>query len=411
MSSSPALHPNDQVSHTQLTRAAVLLYAIICGLAVATVYFSQPLLDAIALEFGIGSAVIGIVVSATQCCYALGLFFLVPLGDMLDPRRLVAGMLAFIAIGLSVVAFAPNKWFLFFGMGIVGFQAVVAQVLVALAANRASRHSRGRTIGVVTSGIVIGILLARTFSGILTDLAGWRSVYLVTAVITIGMAYLFLAVTPAAKRPPSPATYTDMLRSIKDLFVHVPLLTVRGLLAFFLFSDFSILWSSLVLPLSSAPLSFSHSIIGLFGLAGVAGALAAGSAGRLADRGFGQWTTGVALILLLFSWLPIGLLQHSIWLFVIGVVMLDFAVQAVHVTNQSMLLNVRPEARSRLTAAYMMFYSFGSAAGAVASTWIYSWAGWFGVCVLGALVSIIALIFWVCTLKMGRNVDNTCPCD
>uniref|UniRef100_UPI0018F29EE3 MFS transporter n=1 Tax=Paenibacillus alkalitolerans TaxID=2799335 RepID=UPI0018F29EE3 len=161
------------------------------------------------------------------------------------------------------------------------------------------------------------------------------------------------------------------------------------------------LWSSMVLPMSSPPLSFSHSVIGLFGLAGVAGALAASSAGRLADRGLGQRTTGIALLLLVFSWLPLGLLQKSMWLFIIGVVMLDFAVQAVHVTNQSMILSVRPEARSRLTAVYMIFYSFGSATGSVASTWIYSWAGWFGVCILGTLVSMIAVVFWACTLKMS----------
>ncbi|QYR22307.1 MFS transporter [Paenibacillus sp. sptzw28] len=410
MSSFPELRPNYMESQAQLSSAAVLLYAVICGSAVATVYFSQPLLDAIAIEFGINSSVIGTVVTATQMCYALGLFFLVPLGDLLDPRRLVTGMMVFIAIALSIVALASNTLFLFLGMGMVGFQAVVAQVLVALAADRAPQHSRGRTIGVVTSGIVIGILLARAFSGTLADMAGWRSVYIVTAVITICMAYLFLAVTPAARRPPSQNTYWRILRSMKDLFVQIPLLRIRGLLAFFIFSDFSILWSSMVLPMSSPPLSFSHSVIGLIGLAGVAGALAASSAGRLADRGLGQRTTGIALFLLLFSWLPIGLLQHSMWLFIIGVVMLDFAVQAVHVTNQSMILSTRPEAGSRLTAGYMIFYSFGSATGAVALTWIYSWAGWFGVCILGTLVSMIAVLFWACTLKMSDRSPKAGIC-
>ena len=401
MSSSPNLRPDYMESQAQLSSAAVLLYAVICGSAVATVYFSQPLLDVIAIEFGINSTVIGTVVTVTQICYAFGLFFLVPLGDLLDPRRLVTGMMVFIAIALSIVALASNDLFLFLGMGMVGFQAVVAQVLVALAADRASQQSRGRTIGIVTSGIVIGILLARTFSGTLADMAGWRSVYIVSAVIMISLAYLFLTVTPATRRPPSQNTYRGMLRSMKDLLVQIPLLRIRGLLAFFIFSDFSILWSSMVLPMSSPPLSFSHSVIGLLGLAGVAGALAASSAGRLADRGLGQRTTGIALLLLLLSWLPIGFLQRSMWLFIIGVVMLDFAVQAVHVTNQSMILSVRPEARSRLTAGYMIFYSFGSAAGAVASSWMYSWAGWSGVCVLGALVSMIAVFFWACTLKMS----------
>ncbi|MFB9328899.1 MFS transporter [Paenibacillus aurantiacus] len=409
MSSSSKLRSHSIESQAQLSSAALLLYAVICGSAVATVYYSQPLLDAMALEFGIKSTIIGTLVTVTQLCYALGLFFLVPLGDLLDPRKLVTGMLVMITIALSIVALASNTLFLFTGMGMVGSQAVVAQVLVALAANRAPLHSRGRAIGVVTSGIVVGILLGRTFSGTLADLAGWRSVYIVTAVIMICVACLFLTVTPATRRPPSQSTYRSMLSSMKDLFVQLPLLRIRGLLAFFIFSDFSILWSSMVLPMSSPPLSFSHSVIGLFGLAGVAGAVAASSAGRLADRGLGQRTTGIALLLLMLSWLPIGLLQHSLLLFIIGVVMLDFAVQAIHVTNQSMILSARPEARSRLTAGYMIFYSFGSAAGAIASTWIYSWAGWFGVCILGTLVSMIAVCFWGCTLKMSYRSTNALP--
>lgn len=399
MSSSPKLRPNNTESQAQLSSASVFLYAVICGSAVATVYFSQPLLDMMAIEFGMNSSIIGTVVTVTQICYAFGLLFLVPLGDMFNPRRLVTGMIVLLSIALSIVALASKPWFLFLGLGTVGFQAVVAQVLVALAADRAPQYRRGRTIGVVTSGIVIGILLARTFSGTLADMNGWRSVYIVSAVIMISLAFVFLTVTPDTRRPPSKNSYREVLRSIKDLFVQIPLLRIRGLLAFFIFSDFSILWSSMVLPMSSPPLSFSHSVIGLFGLAGAAGALAASSAGRLADRGLGQRTTGIALLLLLFAWLPIGLLLHSMWLFIIGILMLDFAVQAIHVTNQSMILSVRPEARSRLTAGYMIFYSFGSATGAIASTWIYSWAGWFGVCMLGVLVSMIALIFWACTLN------------
>ncbi|GBF78180.1 MFS transporter [Paenibacillus sp. 598K] len=393
--------PGKTGAQAQLSNATLLLYAIISGAAVATVYYAQPLLEAMASEFGISSTIIGSIVTMTQICYALGLFFLVPLGDLLDPRRLVTGMLICIALASAFVALASNAWALFISIGIVGSQAVVAQVLVALTAHRASSERRGQAIGIVTSGIVIGILLGRTFAGSLADLAGWRAVYVVTSVIMTCLALLFLKVTPAVQRLPSDRrTYLGMLRSMKDLFVHLPLLRIRGALAFLIFFDFSILWSSMVLPMSASPLSFSHTVIGLFGLAGVAGALAARRAGRLADRGLGQWTTGIALLLLAISWWPISFLQHSIWPFIVGVIMLDLAVQAVHVTNQSMILKARPEAGSRLTAGYMMFYSFGSAAGAVLSTWIYSWAGWFGVCILGAAVSVIALVFWACTVRM-----------
>ncbi|CAG7656976.1 MFS transporter [Paenibacillus allorhizosphaerae] len=399
MSTSPEERPNYTESASPFTRKAALLYAIVCGSAVAAIYFSQPLLDMIAIDFGISNAIVGTIVTATQLCYALGLFLLVPLGDLIDPRRLVTGMMVLSAVALSIVALASNTMVLFIGMGMVGFLAVVAQILVALAAARSSQRYRGQTIGLVTSGIVIGILLARTFSGTLADLAGWRSVYIVSAAITVCMVCSFLIVTPASRRPSHQLPYTELLRSVKDLFMQIPLLRIRALLAFFIFSDFSILWSSMVLPMSSPPLSLSHSAIGLFGFAGVAGAVAASRSGKLADRGLGERTTGAALLLLTVSWLPIGFLQHSLWIFVVGVIMLDFAVQAVHVTNQSMILSVRPEARSRLTAGYMIFYSMGSATGAVASTWIYSWAGWSGVCILGASISVIAILFWGVTLR------------
>lgn len=400
MSSFPSLpKPHNAELPTELPRFAAVLYAIVCGSAVATVYFAQPLLEAIAEDFGISPAVIGIVVTVTQLCYALGLFFVVPLGDLLDPRRLVTGMMIGSAAALSIVAFSSNAVLLFLGIGLTGFLAVVAQVLVALAAHRSSASRRGQNIGLVTSGIVIGILLARTFAGALADLAGWRAVYLVSALIMLVMACVFLRVTPAVPSPPRRISYPELLCSVKDLFVQIPLLRVRALLAFLIFTDFSILWSSMVLPLSAPPLSLSHTAVGLFGLAGAAGAVAAGRAGRLADQGLGQRTTGIALLLLLISWLPIGLLGTSLWLFAAGVVMLDFAVQAVHVTNQSMILSVRPEARSRLTAGYMIFYSCGSAAGAVASTLVYSRAGWTGVCLLGALVSVGTLFFWVLTYR------------
>jgi predicted MFS family arabinose efflux permease len=183
------------------------------------------------------------------------------------------------------------------------------------------------------------------------------------------------------------------------LFIQERILRIRSILAMLIFADFSILWTSLVLPLSSAPLSLSHSAIGAFGLAGVAGALAAARAGKLADRGYGQRTTGIALTLLLVSWLFISYTEQSLIALVIGIVLLDLAVQAVHVTNQTIILPLRAEARSRLTAGYMVFYSIGSAGGSIASTHVYAHYGWEGVCVLGASVSAVALLYWAMTRR------------
>jgi predicted MFS family arabinose efflux permease len=187
-------------------------------------------------------------------------------------------------------------------------------------------------------------------------------------------------------------------------------LRVRAGLALLIFGVFNVLWTPLVLPLSSPHIALSHTAIGLFGLAGAAGALAAARAGRLADRGLAQWTTGAALVLLLASWPLIGLLHRSLIALAAGIVMLDLAVQAVHVTNQSMIFARLPEARSRLVAGYMIFYSIGSGMGAMASTWIYAHAGWNGVSLLGAGLSATALVFWVSTRHLTRGVPQSSSC-
>nr|WP_136606923.1 MFS transporter [Paenibacillus dokdonensis] len=380
-----------------MSRNVALVFAIACGLAVANIYYAQPLLDALSSEFGITQSSIGIVITITQVCYALGLLLLVPLGDFFNRRRLIVIQMILSVLALIVVGTAPNSTVLFIGIATVGLLAVVTQALVAFAAALSASSDRGRIVGLVTSGIVIGILLARTFAGVLTDLAGWRYVYLVSAVFTLIMAGILFRVLPHYDHKRESFSYISLLRSILMLFVQERILRIRAVLALMIFTAFSILWTSLVLPLSAPPYSLSHTAIGAFGLAGVTGALAAARAGRLADRGLGQRTTGVALILLLVSWLPISYTNHSLLALIVGIVLLDLAVQAVHVTNQSMIFTVRPEARSRLTAGYMIFYSIGSATGSIASTSIYEHFGWNGVCLLGAMVSTVALLFWSLT--------------
>ncbi|NOU79924.1 MFS transporter [Paenibacillus sp. LMG 31459] len=383
-----------------MSRSVALLFAIACGLAVANIYYAQPLLDAISQEFGITPSSVGLVITITQVCYALGLLLLVPLGDLLNRRWLIAGQTLISVLALIVVGTAHTSKVLFISIAAVGLLAVVTQTLVAFAATLADPAERGRTVGVVTSGIVIGILLARTFAGVLTDIAGWRSVYLVSAGLTLIMAGVLFRVLPKDEPSREALSYLQLLRSLFTLFAQERILRIRAVLALLIFTAFSILWTSLVLPLSAPPLSLSHTAIGAFGLAGVAGALAAARAGRLADRGLGQRTTGAALILLLLSWLPISYTEHSLPSLVAGIILLDLAVQAVHVTNQSMILNLHPEARSRLTAGYMIFYSIGSATGSIASTSIYAYSGWNGVCLLGAIVSALALLFWALTRRL-----------
>ncbi len=391
---------------SSMSRYVALLFATACGLAVANIYYAHPLLDVMASKFGIAHSSVGIVITITQICYALGLLLLVPLGDLLNRRRLIPGLMLLSVLALIVVGIAPTSIVLLTGLAAVGLLAVVTQMLVAFAATIAAPAERGRIVGLVTSGVVIGILLARTVAGVLTDLAGWRSVYLVSAALMLVMAGALFRALPDYVREGASLSYPQLLRSVFTLFVQERILRIRAVLALLIFTVFSILWTSLVLPLSTPPLSLSHTAIGAFGLAGVAGALAAARAGRLADRGLGQWTTGIALTLLLLSWLPIRFAEHSLSALIVGIVLLDLAVQAVHVTNQSLIFNVRPDARSRLTAGYMIFYSIGSATGSIASTSIYAYAGWNGVCLLGAAVSALTLLFWALTHRQRAVISQ-----
>lgn len=384
-----------------LPRAVVMLFALACGLSVASIYFAHPLLDAMARDFAISPAAVGGVVTATQLGYALGLIFIVPLGDLVNRRRLVVGQALLSALALTVVGLAPTAPVLLAGMVAVGLLAVVVQVLVAFAATLAAPAQRGAVVGQVTGGVVTGILLARFVSGVLADLGGWRSVYLASAGLTLGMAGLLSWALP--RLPPAVApSYPALLRSVVVLFWKEPILWVRAVLALLIFAAFNVLWAPLVLPLTTPPYSLSHTEVGLFGLAGVAGALGASRAGWLVDRGLGQWTTGISLGMMLVAWLPIALMSRSLWALVAGVVVLDFAIQAVHVTSQSLLFAKRPEARSRLVGAYMTFYSLGSASGAIAATTVYARAGWPSVCLLGAAISLVALLFWATTRHLGQ---------
>lgn len=381
----------------RLSRSLTLLFSVTCAFAVANVYFVQPLLDAIAESLHVAPGLAGVVVTATQVGYAVGLVFIVALGDLLDRKRLMLSQTLLSAVALAVAGGAGQWPVLLGAMVMVGMMAVLVQVIVAYTAALASPQQRGQAVGAVTSGVVLGILLARLVSGIIADLAGWRAVFFVAAGLMVTLAVVLAKTVPSTSTPRSGMSYPRLIGSLFKLFVTERTLRTRGVLALLIFAAFSVLWTAMVLPLSAPPLSLSHTQIGLFGLAGMAGALAASKAGRWADRGWGQRTTGIALALLTLSWLPTAFAQTSLLALIVGVIALDFAVQAVHVTNQSLIFAARPDAQSRLVGAYMCFYSIGSALGAGAATQVYAQWGWVAVCLLGASISATALAWWAWT--------------
>lgn len=398
------LSPSPEGPPTVMPRSLVLLFAIASGLSVANVYYAQPLLDALARDFAIGHAAIGGAIAATQLGCALALLLLVPLGDRLNRRRLMATQVILLIAALFAVSLVTSTVMLLASMLAVGLLGTaMTQGLIAYAASAAAPSEQGRVVGAAQSGVFIGLLLARVFSGSISDLFGWRGVYIFAALLMLGIALPLWRRLPVLAVASRPLSYPQLLISMLALLRQEKNLQVRGMLALLMFAAFNIFWSALVLPLSAPPFSFSHTEIGALGLVGAIGALAAGRAGQWADRGYAQRTSAAALVILLMAWWPLSLMAWSPAALLIGIVMLDLGGQALHVTNQSMIFRRRPEAHSRLVGLYMLFYALGSALGAISTTAVYASAGWQGVCLLGASVSLLALLFWLITRGMTTS--------
>jgi predicted MFS family arabinose efflux permease len=392
-----------------ITPALLRLFAVAAGVAVGNITIAQPLLDELADAFAISPANAGVIITVTQIGYGLGLVSLAPLGDTVDRRSLVVTQAQLSAVALAVIAVAPSSLVLLAGMAALGVLAVMTQVLVAFAASLAAPRDRGQVIGTVTSGVVLGILTARTLAGIMSDVWGWRAAYLAAAVLTSLIGWLLRRALPTVATTEPVLRYRQLVTSMASLIRDEPVLRTRAVLALIIFGTLNVLWSSLALALTSAPRPLSNGSIGLIGVVGVAGAIAARRAGRLADRGRANITTGVALAAMMLAWIPISLLTRSLGVFVLGLLVLDGAVQAVHVTSQSVITDVVPVARSRAVAAYMLFYALGSAGGSIASTATFAWAGWRGVSVLGAALSAVGVGVWLATLPRHRRAATPSP--
>jgi predicted MFS family arabinose efflux permease len=376
-----------------LSRALILLMAIATGLTVASNYYAQPLLHTIAEHFGLSTAAAGTIVITAQLSYGAGLFLLVPLGDLFEQRRLVVGMTLLSATGLLLSAFASNLPMLLLGTAMTGLFSVVAQVLVPMAAGLASVETRGRVVGTLMSGLLLGILLARTAAGFVSSAGDWRAIYLLAAVL-LAICALCLARALPTRRLHAGLSYPALLGSVFKLFVQEPVLRVRALLGLLTFCLFGLFWTPLAFLLAVPPYGYSDAVIGLFGLAGAAGALSATWAGRQADKGRGETATTLGLLALLLTWLPLAFAQSSLLALLLGVLVLDLAVQLIHVSNQNAIYKLRPEARNRLNAGYMTCYFIGGALGSTLGAQLYQPYGWTGIVCAGTAISLLALLTW-----------------
>jgi predicted MFS family arabinose efflux permease len=348
-------------------------------------------LNDIARSFGTSSGTAGLVVTFAQIGYALGLALLVPLGDLLTRRWLVPAVLLVTAGGLVVSASAPDIGVLIAVGLVVGAGSVAAQILVPMAASLADEEHRGHVVGVVMSGLLIGILLARTVSGVVAQASSWRVVYVMAAGMTAVLSVVLARLLPS-EQPRQHIGYGTLLRSVARLLATEPVLRRRAVFGALGFAAFSVFWTTMAFLLAGRPYHYDDLTIGLFGLVGASGALCANLAGRWSDRGWTKSTTVVFAGLVGVSFLPLWWGRHDLVPLIVGILVLDVGVQGLQVTNQSIIYRLAPDARSRINSAYMVCYFAGGAVGSAIGSSVYESHHWTGVCLLGAAIGIVATV-------------------
>ena len=395
--------PTDTIAAANpgLSSAQVALLALASGLSVANIYFAQPLLHELGQTFVMVAADVGQLITAAQMGSVLALLFLVPLGDRVDRRGLLLGQALALVVVLVLLGLSPSLTWAYVAMLAVGLLATaMTQGLIAYAASAAMPGEQGRVLGQVQAGVFIGLLLARVVAGGVSDVAGWRAVYLGSAACMLLLLGLLWRSLPQLNKPVLSNRYGQFVISMLALLWRHRLLQLRGMLALLMFAVFNIFWSALSLALSAPPFAFSNTSIGALGLVGVLGALFATRAGRWVDRGRQRQGTLLALLLLLLAWWPLAAMASSWAALLLGILLLDMGGQALHVSNQSLLLRGNTaHNHGSMIAMYMLFYALGSGLGAAAGTAMFAHYGWQGVCLLGASLSGLALGFGLVTLR------------
>ncbi|TAJ71548.1 MAG: MFS transporter [Phenylobacterium sp.] len=361
--------------------------AAAAGLAVANIYYNQPLLGLIQRD--LPGRLTGLVPTATQLGYALGLFLLVPLGDLVERRRLVGLQFGGLALALAATAVAPNALALLAAFLVVGLAATVAQQIVPFAAHLASPERRGATVGLVMAGLLCGILLSRTLAGFVGSSFGWRAMFWLGVPIALGAGVLMMARLPVS-RPTTSIGYLPLLRSLVDLWREFAELRRAALTQAMLFAAFTVFWTLLALHLQEPRFGLGAGVAGLFGVIGALGALAAPAAGALADRKGPRPVILAGVGVTVFAWL-IFALWNALPGLVVGVIALDLAVQGGLVSNQHVVFALRPEARSRLNTLFMGAMFLGGATGSALAMSAWSAGGWPAASALGVAFALAAI--------------------
>lgn len=389
--------------HPQLTSFTLWIMTIATCLVVANIYYNQPLLADIAHTFKITDKKAQQVSLFTQIGYATGLLFIIPLADMLKRKRLILIDFALVIISLLISAVAPSVLVLTVAGFLVGLSSVIPQLLIPMAAHLAKTEERGKKIGFVMSGLLIGILLSRTLSGFIGEHFGWRTMYYIATGLMVAMWLMIFFFLPEVE-PDYKGNYKNLMKSLIHLVKTQPKLRMAAFRGALCFAGFSAFWTTLVFLLKQPQFNEGSSVVGLFGLIGAFGALAAGLMGRLSDKMDSYKLSGYTLLLVFVSFIIFYFSSHSLIGLVIGVIVLDMGVQATHISNQSIIFALIPEARNRLNTVYMVSYFIGGASGTFLASQVWKSYQWTGVCAIGALLAAIALAAHLTNYK--KNVRN-----
>ena len=377
-----------------IDRKLVWLLAVACALSVANLYYVQPLLADIGQSFRVPESTMGIVATLTQLGYAFGILLIVPLGDAFERRHLTVIMLGAVVLSLVATAIAPSLAFLALASLAVGFTTVVPQILVPFAATLAHPSERGRVVGTVMSGLLIGILLARTLSGFVGAHFGWRIMYWVAAALMLALLFVLRVVLPK-EEPHAHLSYPQLLRSLWGVVRTEPVVRETSLFGGLAFGAFSVFWVTLVFFLGTPPYHYGSEVAGLFGLVGVAGATAASVVGKLSDRIPARAITGIMLLVALAAFVVFWVAGYWLWGLILGVILLDLGVQGAHISNQTRIFRLRDELRSRLNTIYIFAYFIGGSLGSTLGAYAWSIARWNGVCLVGGAMLVLALVVYV----------------
>ncbi len=379
----------NNVNPSSLNKHLILIMSVASGLTVANIYYIQPLLAGIAQYYHVTQEYSGLLATLTQIGYALGLLLILPLADILEKRRLVLTMLLGAAISLLLLFFSPTITIALFASFGIGFCSVIPQLLIPFAAQLANPKERGKIIGSIMSGLLIGILLSRVVSGFIGRYMMWKNIYFIAAFCMLLLWVALRFILPKSYGD-SKIKYIDSLKSMIVLFRQFPALREASVVGAMVFLAFSAFWTALTFLLQSSSYHMGTDVAGLFGLVGVVGALFSPWAGKISDKKGARFTVGINIVVIIAAYIVFGIWGFQLCGLIVGVILLDLGVQSCNVSNQTRIHQLSEEARNRITSVYMVSYFLGGALGSWLGTVSFQRFGWIGVCFIGLFSQLIA---------------------